>query len=161
MNLEINNIFTCSKVFDASKDAKYQVYSESKFCKDPWTFFIEQDNFKMLLLDEFGRCGFETRHMAEQQRDNFLIQQPFKKCVAVVLKNSDFTEGRGPTLFHKIFLSPSSAHEYIIRQVGIYSSVPQGSPSYYFGRNIHDNLYGDIRYDGYEIKLTNIEVDVL
>lgn len=157
MNFEVNNIFTCSEVFNATKDTKYRVYGESKICKSPWTFFMEQGNFKMFPCNEFGECGFKTKQIAEQQRNNFLTQQPFRDCVAVVLENVDHTEGRGPMLFHKIFLSPSSAHEYVIKQGGICSSAPQGDPSYYFGKNINDELYGGIHYNGYEIKLVNIE----
>lgn len=42
--------------------------------------------------------------------------------VAVVMKNADFTEGRGPMVLHKIFDKVEHAEEYISKQEGIYGS---------------------------------------
>ena len=58
--------------------------------------------------------------------------------VFVVLKNADFTEGRGPMLFHKVFATKKAAHDYIMDQEGIYGSK-QGVSSYgYNGYNIRE-----------------------
>lgn len=67
--------------------------------------------------------------------------------VFVVLKNADFTEGRGPMLLHAIFSKFKDAEDYILAQPGI-----MGSP-----QNIQENAYllGDTltwSYNGYKIE---------
>lgn len=42
--------------------------------------------------------------------------------VAIVMKNADFTEGRGPMVFHKVFDTVENAEAYISLQPGIYGS---------------------------------------
>lgn len=49
--------------------------------------------------------------------------------VAIVLKNADFTEGRGPMVLHKVFDTVEHAEAYIITQPGIYGS-PQRKDNY-------------------------------
>lgn len=59
------------------------------------------------------------------------LVEPFKTIcnVCVVLKNADFTEGRGPMLFHAVFSTPEKAREYVMSQDGIYGSK-QGKSGY-------------------------------
>lgn len=64
--------------------------------------------------------------------------------VFVVLKNADFTEGRGPMFFDKAFANKADAHNYIMDQDGIYGSS-QGPSS-----------YGVDCYNGYEIKTIDL-----
>lgn len=76
-------------------------------------------------------------------------------CVAIVNRNCDFTEGRGPMTFHKLFRSLRAAEEYIAKQDGIY-----GSKQYrqiYFGLNIAGEGYAILNWNGYEIKLVQFE----
>lgn len=49
--------------------------------------------------------------------------------VAIVLKNADFTEGRGPMVFDKVFDTVEHAEAYIATQPGIYGSK-QGKGAY-------------------------------
>lgn len=56
--------------------------------------------------------------------------------VVVVLKNADFTEGRGPMILDKVFDTVKNAEAYIKLQPGIY-----GSPQ-------RRNGYGD--WNGYD-----------
>lgn len=153
MKIIIDNVFTCSEIFNVTMHPVYkkQVY---KYCKTPWTFFIQCGNFKTFPeVSNFSVCGFDTKKLAEKQRQLFLDTQPYRKYIAVVLKNNDSIEGRGPMIFSKLFVSPNDAHEYVIRQGGICSNEPQGEPGISFGVNINSDLYGSIRYDGYEILL--------
>lgn len=42
--------------------------------------------------------------------------------IYIVLKNADFTEGRGPMVFHNAFTTPALACDYVRVQEGIYGS---------------------------------------
>lgn len=61
--------------------------------------------------------------------------------VFLVLKNSDFTEGRGPMIAHLLFETREDAHKYVMDQPGIYGSV-----------QMHGTYGGDGHYNGYEVK---------
>lgn len=44
------------------------------------------------------------------------------QMVYVVKKNADFTEGRGPMMFHKVFVDEETAVDYIMDQDGVFGS---------------------------------------
>lgn len=71
------------------------------------------------------------------------------ESVFAVLKNADFTEGRGPMLLHKIFSSYEAASDYIMAQPGIYGSKQ--------GIDISLSKVNDWWYNGYQVK----QMDVL
>lgn len=77
-----------------------------------------------------------------------------KESCFVVLKNSDFTEGRGPMVVDKIFKSIVSAEEYVSAQSGIYGSKQYRST--HFGVNINGVFYAITSHNGYEIKKLDI-----
>lgn len=57
-----------------------------------------------------------------------------KMKIYVVMMNADFTEGRGPMLFHMAFLHGEHAVEYVASQKGIFDSpqkVEMGKHGYY------------------------------
>ncbi len=60
--------------------------------------------------------------------------------VFVVKKNADFTEGRGPMLFNRIFSTFEAAEKYVLAQDGIYGSK-QGKSAYggYNGYDIEEH----------------------
>lgn len=152
--MKIENIFECSEVFDATKHEKFRTHITEK-CYTPWTFFISQGEFVTLPFhDVAGVRGFKIKEEAEKYRKFVSELQPQMEYIAIVLKNVDFTEGRGPMLFHKAYASPIDAHQYVVQQGGIMSSKPQGEPYISFGVNINRQLYGSINYNGYDIKLT-------
>lgn len=64
--------------------------------------------------------------------------------VAVVMKNADFTEGRGPMLLHKIFDTVEHAEEYVSKQSGIY-----GTPQ-------RKDKYG---WNGYDVNVVEVLTD--
>lgn len=66
------------------------------------------------------------------------------KLVFIVMKNSDFTEGRGPMFTHLVFSTFDQAEKYVLAQEGIYGS-PQGRSSY--GGSSPDS----VSYNGYSI----------
>lgn len=79
------------------------------------------------------------------------------KTVCIVMKNADFTEGRGPMSIHKVFSEFVEAEAYVMSQEGIYGSQ-QGRSSY---GNSNPN---DVGYNGYDIRTVHVEtcaVDVL
>lgn len=72
------------------------------------------------------------------------------KTVAIVTKNADFTEGRGPMVFHKVFETEEKAVEYIMRQNGIYGSKQFESNEYSFYPN-------ERVFNGYKLIVTPVE----
>jgi hypothetical protein len=114
------------------------------------------------MLRLFGRD--ELVSTIKKDRDFFLITSnghlivreeiPSDPYVVVVTKNADFTEGRGPMVFDKVFTGVDSAVEYIKNQSGIYGSQ-QGS-SNYSGVNIYGTPYCVSGFNGYDIILAPI-----
>lgn len=77
-----------------------------------------------------------------------------KRYCYVVLRNSDFTEGRGPMCLHSVFNSKVSAERYVAGKIGIF-----GSSQYrevHIGNNVFNDLYCSVYYNGYEIKKMEI-----
>lgn len=50
--------------------------------------------------------------------------------VFIILKNADFTEGRGPMLFDRVFDTFDNADAYIMTQSGIFGSKQCREPRY-------------------------------
>lgn len=141
------------KIVDVRQDNRYQPYTRAKLLS-PFVVINEVDGRIVDYLREKDRdytASFETFDKANEFYQNSLL--PKKGLVYVVLKNSDFTEGRGPMRFHKIFHNELDAHRYIMTQKGIYGS-PQGY-SQHFGTNVHGGAYVSLSYNGYD-KLTAI-----
>lgn len=143
-----------SKVFDARKSEHYRNYSGSK-CKTPFTFMITIDGYVTFPYNSNTRstCGFATQQEAERARENFRFN--INNKVFVVLKNSDFTEGRGPMLIHKVFKNIESAHGYIMSQKGIYGSTQYHQIN--MGVNINNELYCYASYNGYDLQIMELE----
>lgn len=63
--------------------------------------------------------------------------------VYIVMKNADFTEGRGPMLLHSLWEDGEDAIGYIQKQQGIFGSI----------QKVERNKYGKYAYcNGYEIQ---------
>jgi hypothetical protein len=71
--------------------------------------------------------------------------------VNVVLKNADFTECRGPMLFHKVFVDLDKAVEYVKGQSGIFGGQQYDKPSSFSSKN-------RLSFNGFDI-LTDIELE--
>lgn len=72
------------------------------------------------------------------------------KTVSIVLVNADFTEGRGPMLFHKVFSTKEKAFDYVRKQEGIFGSKQKETPDSYTNN--------EFWFNGYTV-LTNRKVD--
>jgi hypothetical protein len=81
--------------------------------------------------------------------------------VFIVTKNADFTEGRGPMMFHKAFATFGAAEAYVMSQDGIYGSK-QGKSSYggYNGYDIKEAPVLD-RWDAEEFNAKKEELRTL
>lgn len=73
-----------------------------------------------------------------------------KNNVFIVLKNTDFTEGRGTMIFHKAFSTLEKAQEYVENQFGIY-----GSPQY--TRDKIKCINKAYYYNGYKILIAPLD----
>ena len=162
--MEIYNKFKFGDVFNVLNKMQTQTYTFQRYTFDkevytPWTFLISCGGFITFPEpnEHFCTCGFTTERGAERYRQFLIDTNPFANKVAIVTKNTDFIEGRGPNVFHKVFTSPAKAHDYIIKQSGICSSRPQGVPKIEFGITINGELYGSYRYNGYEIILADLQ----
>jgi len=134
-----------SKVFNATKNDLFNNFTNDKECKNPYTFFIENGNY----ITTPKEIGFISEEEAEKARKE-ITNKDYNKIIFLVLKNADFTEGRGPMIPIKAFNQGNKAHEFIMQQSGIYGSTQKLKIS--FGVNIHGGLYSIINYNGYEIK---------
>jgi hypothetical protein len=72
---------------------------------------------------------------------------------AVVLKNADFTEGRGPMRFHKVFATLEAAETYVKKQEGIFGSPQVARPERYVFSGVEH--FG---WNGYDI-YPNVEIE--
>lgn len=141
-----------SEIFDATKHEKYRVYG-GKENKTPYTFLVNIGDFQCLPMTGIAHtCGFATIKEAEAFLKSFVAS--LKGKVAVVTRNDDFTEGRGPMRVHKVFKNPNDAHHYVMKQGGIYGSPQRCQLS--FGVNVNGELYGSIDYNGYDIDLMEL-----
>lgn len=69
--------------------------------------------------------------------------------VFVIMKNSDFTEGRGPMDIHKIKKKEQDAVDYVMSQEGIYGSEQ---------REYSRSSYSEVRhFNGYDIAPMDVE----
>jgi hypothetical protein len=89
------------------------------------------------------------------------------KHIFLVLKNADFTEGRGPMLPHKAYATAEGARAYIKSQDGIYGTGQYEEPFNMFGgrylgekmtelRNGDEVLTSEM-WNGYYIQLMDLE----
>lgn len=145
-----------TQVFNATEHHFYNVSRIDTPCKTPYTFLIKYDCGHMETpIKEKGSsvCGFSTKEEAEKARENY-IKNPPKNDTFIVMKNGDFTEGKGPMLFDKVFKTIDGAHNYIMSKDGIYGTKQ------YFDFNYDVNIYGELFhtgfYNGYEIIKTKI-----
>jgi hypothetical protein len=73
--------------------------------------------------------------------------------IFLVLRNADFTEGRGPMLFHKAFVTESKMIEFLNSiKSGIFGAKPPYGMSYY--EYVKNDNGG---WSGYEIRETEAE----
>ena len=72
-----------------------------------------------------------------------------KNIVYVVLKNSDFTDGRGHMMLHMVFSTFELAEKYIMSKDGIYGSKQDRNLS------VFDDKY-HANYNGYAIKTVEV-----
>ena len=157
MNIEINNVITCSEVFNANNipkniDIKFNNWDNRK-CKTPWTFLIYSGNYITFpfIESEYSVCGFKSKQEAEQHRNKLLKDQPFVNKVALVIEYTDYS---GDNRIDKIFKSIHDAHNYVLTKKGFRGEQKR---DLYFGVNIYDGLYGHMSYDRYTIKLVTIQ----
>lgn len=77
------------------------------------------------------------------------LAQSRKNTIFIVLKNADFTEGRGPMLFHSAWHNGEDAIRWVSAQSGIFGSA----------QRINRGQYGYYAYaNGYQIiETTTIE----
>jgi len=105
---------------------------------------IEDEQFVM--IESLGQVQFYKNIPATNDNNPVLC---------AVLKNADFTEGKGPMLLDKIFRSYDKATQYIMKNEGIYGSRQHSKN--YSGVSIYGKPYCVSSFNGYEIKIVNVE----
>lgn len=76
----------------------------------------------------------------------------YEDKVFVVLRNADFTEGRGPMLVDSVYSTMEKAIDYILTRDGIYGSKQR--ITHMIGVNIRGELYAYSTFNGFEIRPT-------
>lgn len=168
--ININDFIYITEVFNGLKEYKgickpFLISNEE--CFTPFTFLIiyGSDDLNEGYIDfpfinnQSSVCGYSSKEEAEIARQKFVTYLTNKNnssidVVYVVTKNTDFVEGTGTKILHKVFRDPKKANNYIMNQNGIY-----GSKQYkqiITGVNIKGELYGSISYNGYDIEVMEI-----
>lgn len=76
--------------------------------------------------------------------EDFVLDE---NTIFAVLKNADFTEGRGPMLLHSTWKDYDKAVEFILEQEGIFGS--KQSATTHSGININGAPYVNSSFNGY------------
>lgn len=133
---------------------KVEQFSGKEFIKTNFPNFVEIYKIQ----NDRTFVGYETKYgmfiPSRQEQDNSFIEFS-EKYVFVVLKNADFTEGRGPMRLHKIFKTLDNAISYILAQNGVYGSKQYMAIQY--GVNINKEPFLYTYFNGYDIKIVEIE----
>ncbi len=133
---------------------EFKTPKELKFFEQTKTKLIaviyEDDDIEKKYPDYYVLSPHETKNDVLQKFD----YDKNKKYCFVVLKNSDFTEGRGPMKLDCVFVSKTEAEKYVASQSGIYGSEQYREEN--IGNDIYGTMYYSIYYNGYDIKKMEI-----
>lgn len=147
-----HNVDTCSNFFETE-------------IRNPFTFEIypladDRSVIQFYPVDDCNSVGLATKKLAEQHRQRFIDSVLFadQKTVYLVLKNGDFTEGRGPMSPLLVFSSYALAHTFIMGKEGIFGSKQRFSVTR--GVNVKGEYYAYGSYNGYEIRAMRIDTTV-
>ncbi|QIG73783.1 hypothetical protein PP935_gp008 [Rhizobium phage RHph_N34] len=143
-------------VMHVSEVPFFNNYSKEEI-KKPWILgIVHVDGLRLIeFLDQPDKkytISFETREEALEYAKKYEFPE---NLVFAVLKNADFTEGRGPMLLDKIFKDYIDADEYVMGQIGIYGSKQYRNP--YAGINIDGEAYAGMHLNGYEIVFVELQ----
>lgn len=98
---------------------------------------VGEDNYFLRFTDEHFTLYFKEESI------------PSGDVVWVVMKNSDFTEGRGPMRVHRIFYYLYEAVDFVLSQDGIYGS--KQSIRNYCGISVSGKPFVISSFNGFEI----------
>jgi hypothetical protein len=129
-----------SKISSIEATNRFNGYHINKILFDNQFILVEFDD-KILIFKD-----------GELEFDEFFN---IKDQVFMVLKNADFTEGRGPMLPHKCFKSLKDSVDYIMKQPGIYGG--EQSLNIMCNVNIYGEVYAYNNFNGYDIKVMKVE----
>jgi hypothetical protein len=142
-------------IFDATKLPQFDPMRTAPPIKAPFTFELHFNGWLFTPLAHNLTHGYETYQEAKEAQSRLVIEMRSKAYVFLVCKNVDFTEGRGPMVAHKIFKHGVTAEKYIMEQSGIYGSQQYKRET--FGGNIQGKIYASVYYNGYDLRLTELE----
>lgn len=161
LNVEFTEPFNVNYPSKYPFGTKPLVGIENNRLRTPWTYFMwtcsDGDGTKYLYpisLNEYHVCGFLSYEDAMKHRVQSIQKWESTEHVAAVLRNADFTEGRGPMLLDKVFSDLPAAERYIAGNEGIYGS-PQRR-ELYLGINITSTLFARLHWNGYTIEFTEL-----
>ena len=111
-------------------------------------------------IDDITPDHFDAKFILIEVDDQKLVYAPNEHLqgddvICVVMRNADFTEGKGPMVFHKAFRSFESATRYIMGQSGIYGTR-QGARNY-AGVSNAGRPYIVSGFNGYQIQFARLE----
>ena len=142
------------KVIDVRIQPNFSNYT-GKAVYNPYVIQLLLDTRIVEFMSDSYGYALSFRTIKEAETFAVANMPSFENKVFTVLKNSDFTEGRGPMLFDKTFKKFEDAENYILSQNGISGSSQYKQISY--GINIYGAAYARIEYNGYNIKMSRLE----
>lgn len=142
-------------VFNINDRKEFYSYEKDVPLKNPWTFSVMIDGIEYfpLIKDSGGaNTAFSTMDQAITAARNWKLP---KNSIFIVTTDNSSGDGRANNRLHKVFKSMKNAHEYIMKQEGIY--VKEQSKTLSFGCNIYGGAYASHNYNGYAIEILQIE----
>lgn len=141
-----------TNVIDVRNNPHYRPYS-SILNQTPWVVMItDATGDYPFIHGRSSLCGYATKADAKEAAKGITAD---KHDGFIVMKNTDFTEGRGPMRPHAFYRRHHNAHNFVMRQQGIYGSAQYCNVR--FGLNVYGDTYGSRNYNGYDIIPFNFE----
>ena len=149
----MNNLIVSKEIYDARKTS-VQVYKD---CKNPYYFTIKAGKLEFPFSYEYHTCGYASKKLAEEARDKFIKEKPWKNKLALVTVNSDLFEGRGRQVFDCLFEELSDAYDYILNEHDqFFHPNEDGTLTIEFGNTVDKELYYMVRLGLYGIQLIEL-----
>lgn len=149
----MKNLIVSKEIFDARKTS-VQV---DKDCKNPYYFTIKAGKLEFPFSYDYHGCGYTTKKLAEEARNKFIKENPWKNKLTLVTVNSDPIECKGRQVFDCLFEELSDAYNYILsKHDQFFHPNEDESPRIEFGMNINKELYYMIYLGIHDIQLIEL-----
>jgi hypothetical protein len=143
------------EVFNVLDFMNKDLESDLHLVKKPYSFKVSWGDNWFYPLSRSKNFAYSTPGEARQKALDPDFNWEMGNSMFVVLKNADFTEGRGPMLLDRLFHKFDNAVDYVMQQSGI-SGTKQGR-SIYYGISLSKEVFCQDFFNGYQIEAKFVE----